>query len=899
MEADYRQVCTAYELGEAHAVERLRAYLDTYPDTPHANRIYTLIASSYYFDEAYDKALAMFGSAQLDMLPDNERDDMTYRKAICYLKTGHLTEAAVWLETVRSTGSRYDTDCTYYLSYVRYAQQRYDEALTGFLAVQNDRRYNRTAPIYIGEIYLQQKKYAEAAGVARNYLSQYSDADEQHAQMQCVLGEAYYREGNYHDAMVAFERYLAGNPAAPRRDALYMLGLAYYQNAVYSKAVSTLGEVTAAADDALTQNAYLHIGLSYLQLSDKTRARMAFEQAAASDADRNVKEQAAYNYALSIHDTSYSAFGQSVSAFEKFLNDFPASRYADKVSSYLVEVYMNTRSYEAALQSINRIAHPGATILDAKQRILFRLGTQAFTNADYAQAGNYFDQTLQAGSNRQVRADALYWRGETYYRQGRMQEAGNNFNDYLRLTPDRNGETYALAYYNLGYIAFHSKAYTSAQNYFQRYLQSEKGKNPAALADAYNRLGDCALEARRFDEAKQYYTRSESMNAGTGDYSLYQLALVAGLQKDYAGKVNLLNRMESRYPSSPYVINALYEKGRSYVQNNQNAQAIATFQTLLANYPSNAVSRKAAAEVGLLYYQDGDYNRAIEAYRQVIERYPGSEEARLALRDLKSIYVDANRVDEYATLTASLPGAERLEAGEQDTLTYLAAEKIVQKGDKMNGEASLRRYLESFPNGAFAEEALVIHSELLFDEKRYADALDDYKLLKVRATTAERRQLAATGWLRCAVLLNNDAETVDAATGLLAESKLTPELTQEAHYYRGKAYLNRQETESALNDLRIAEKDTRTRYGAEARYLVARQLYLQRDYAAAEKELLDFIDQSTPHTYWLARGFILLSDVYVAMDRKLDARQYLLSLQQNYHADDDIAQLITERLSKL
>ena len=88
-------------------------------------------------------------------------------------------------------------------------------------------------------------------------------------------------------------------------------------------------------------------------------------------------------------------------------------------------------------------------------------------------------------------------------------------------------------------------------------------------------------------------------------------------------------------------------------------------------------------------------------------------------------------------------------------------------------------------------------------------------------------------------------------------------------------------------------------YGAEAKYLLAQQLYDKGDYAAAEKEVLDYIEQSTPHAYWLARSFILLSDVYVAMDKKLDARQYLLSLQQNYQADDNIADMIKERLNKL
>ena len=98
------------------------------------------------------------------------------------------------------------------------------------------------------------------------------------------------------------------------------------------------------------------MGLAYLHLAEKNKARMAFEQAAASNANLKIKEQAAYNYALCIHETSYSAFGESVTVFEKFLNEFPNSEYAEMVSSYLVEVYMNTRSYEAALKSIDRIA---------------------------------------------------------------------------------------------------------------------------------------------------------------------------------------------------------------------------------------------------------------------------------------------------------------------------------------------------------------------------------------------------------------------------------------------------------------------------------------------------------------------------------------------------------------
>ena len=102
-----------------------------------------------------------------------------------------------------------------------------------------------------------------------------------------------------------------------------------------------------------------------------------------------------------------------------------------------------------------------------------------------------------------------------------------------------------------------------------------------------------------------------------------------------------------------------------------------------------------------------------------------------------------------------------------------------------------------------------------------------------------------------------------------------------------------------MDDFRELAKDTRNLYGAEAKFLVAQSLYDAKEYSAAEKELLNYIDQSTPHAYWLARSFVLLSDVYVALGKNLDARQYLLSLQQNYQANDDIQSMIESRLKKL
>src|SRR3712207_6145940 len=127
-EAEYMLVCAAYELRDSKSTKLLRTFLDDYPDTPHANRIYALIASTYFFEEKYDEALAMFNSARLALLAAEERDDMTYRLATSYLKTGNVKEAAVWFETLRSTSRRYAADYTFYISYIRYTQGKIGRA---------------------------------------------------------------------------------------------------------------------------------------------------------------------------------------------------------------------------------------------------------------------------------------------------------------------------------------------------------------------------------------------------------------------------------------------------------------------------------------------------------------------------------------------------------------------------------------------------------------------------------------------------------------------------------------------------------------------------------------------------------------------------------------------------
>jgi TolA-binding protein len=377
-------------------------------------------------------------------------------------------------------------------------------------------------------------------------------------------------------------------------------------------------------------------------------------------------------------------------------------------------------------------------------------------------------------------------------------------------------------------------------------------------ADAYNRLGDCFFQSRSFDSARAYYEKALQTEPSLGDYSLYQSAFVQGLQRDYTGKIETLNYLITKYQDSPYMDDALNEQGRAFVQLQNNAQAISRYRLLVKNYPESSLASQAAQQIGLLYYQDDKYPEAIAAYKQVLEAYPGTEEARGAQRDLKSIYMELNQIDEYAAYVKTLPDGEPFDAA-----------------------------------AAHAEKAVSDYNQGL-----YASALTHYQRLRDITSSEEVRSEARLGCLRSAVQLNDRKEIIAAANDLLADVKATPEAHTEALYDRAKAEAADGQTQAALTDWKELAQDTRHVYGAEAKFRLAETLYNRNDKQEAEAVLLNYMEVSTPHTYWLARAFVLLADIYHDWGRDFDARQYLQSLQQNYTEKDDIQTMIQSRLSK-
>lgn len=71
-------------------------------------------------------------------------------------------------------------------------------------------------------------------------------------------------------------------------------------------------------------------------------------------------------------------------------------------------------------------------------------------------------------------AEPLYWMGETYLKMGRFPEAKKEFDTALRLD-----NSFALAYYRLGYMAEYGGDLKTARQMYQRYLELAPSGNRA------------------------------------------------------------------------------------------------------------------------------------------------------------------------------------------------------------------------------------------------------------------------------------------------------------------------------------------------------------------------------------------------------------------------------------
>lgn len=932
-EADYMIAVSDYFRGNENTIEVLHDYLDKYPETFHRNDISFYMGSHYFGEKDWDRALFWFNQSDVDYLSFSDQEDYAFRSAYTNLQKGNRTEAAQKFNLLAKNSNKYYYAATYYKAYLDFQGGNYDKALNVFERLKGNPEYSEQSYLFITQGLFLKNDLSNAINAGHDYLNKYPN-NQNSSEIYRILGNSYYRTNNTQQSIANYEKYLSLE-SRPFREDMFQLGTAYSQAGNSQRAIDAL-QHAASKDDKLGQAAYMLLGQNYLKTGDNNNALMAFDAASRVQFDPSISEVALYNYAMLVHKTSLSVFDQSITVLQRFLSEYPNSKYTDEINKQLASTLLSTNNYQAALNVINRMRSPGRQILEAKQTILFQLGAQAFIDGDYNRAIQDFGSCINMGNyDTSSKNEAYFWRGETYYRTNDNQSAIRDYQSYISAS-NASSENYSNALYNLGYSYFNLKQYNQALNSFRKYTTQEKNRQNLTYSDALNRIGDCYLYNRNFSEAEKMYSQASRSNNQGAEYADFQQAFVMGLQHNYNGKVSALDAMMRKYPNSQYYDDALFEKSRALTMLGRENESIQVLNQLLRDYPNSNIAAQAGVQLGQAYYNTNNTQQAIQAYKNVAQRYKNTEEARMAVQSLEGIYRDINDISSYASFVNSLGSGMIVSSSRQDSLTYLAAESVYLKGRTSEAATAMSNYLRSYPNGSFAGDAHFYIGSVAYDSKDYDKALAEFnsainsgtsknlnrafaltgqmqmdrgnnqaaynafKQLERIANNTEDRTTAQSGILKTANALNNDNEVIQVASQLLSNDKTSPEIRNEAYLYRAKAYLKTGNNNQAMPDLQKAATDTRSIYGAEAQYLLADAYYKAGSYDRSEKQVISFMKQNTPHAYWMARAIIVLADTYKAKGDKFQAKQYLESLKENYTGNEsDISTMINSRLDAL
>jgi TolA-binding protein len=930
LNASYYEALCGLELEHEDGAYKMTRFISDNPEHTLVKRAYFQLARYQFGNKKYSQALRSFENVEIPELDRDERIEYYYKKGISLYKNNKSPQAKSSLAKVVNTTSEYSDQAAYYYGVIAFEEGEDDLAAEYFEKVKAVRSLKKSVTHYLTMIYHRKVDYdrmLELAGPAYETAS-----GKEKPVLALMIGDAYYQREQYSAALPYFEFYERFSRRSMKRADAYQVAYTYLQNENYKAAIPNFQQAVGEEDE-LSQNAYYHLGYCYLKTDQKKFASKAFASAYQLGFDSRISEDALFNYAKLTMEIASDPYNTAISALEDYIEKYPDSERVDEAYSFLANLYLSTNNYKQALNSFEKIKYRNDELREAYQKICFYRGIELFNENKLDEAIDLLKKASLDDYDRSIAAEALLWTGEAFYRQDNTWGAIKYYKEFLNKPASKKLDAFATAYYNLGYAYFNNKDYSTAVTWFGKFVDYRGNKDESLLTDALTRLGDCYFIRKDYDRAIRYYSTASQSGKGRADYALFQQAITQGASGIFADKAGTLKRLVNEYPGSTYADDAKYELGVTYLLLNRNSDALSWFNRVVKDHPKSRFVVKSLLKSGLIYYNDRRNNEALKVLKQVVNEYPGTPESREALNSIRNIYIEQNKVDEYYAFAEGLSFAD-VSVSEQDSISYIAAENLYMENNCLEAITAFGNYLDRFPFGTFAanasyykaqceikqgnkeqalealefvisqptsgftENSLLQAARISMELEVWDKALAHYTRLADEAESKEIQLEALEGMADCNYTLGYYADAITSSMKMLASEKVDDHRINKAHYMMAKSYMALDNIENARLEFKIAEKLSNTEQAAESKYMVAYIDYITERLNEAESGVFELSDNYGSHDYWVARGFLLLADIYVAKGNIFQAKETLKSIIENYKGPE-LGEIAAQKLDEL
>ena len=107
----------------------------------------------------------------------------------------------------------------------------------------------------------------------------------------------------------------------------------------------------------------------------------------------------------------------------------------------------------------------------------------------------------------------------------------------------------------------------------------------------------------------------------------------------------------------------------------------------------------------------------------------------------------------------------------------------------------------------------------------------------------------------------------------------------KASLYLGKTAMARGDFDGAKDEFLNTLNSARDEYGAEAKFLLAKLFYDQKQYTQSIETLISLSNDFSEYQDWVGKAFLLLADNYVGLNNLFQAKGTLQSLVDDFPSD--------------
>ncbi len=916
--AFYAAEC-AVKLNENDALVRLSRFLNNYPESVWTPTVKFSMGVSYFDNHRYSQALKVFDNIPEEKLNTQQQPEYAYKKGYCLLKRNKTQEAMALFQKVMDTKSPFAVPAAYYYGYTQYELKNYTGALKAFSLIKDDPRFRHTIPIYLMHIYYEQTAYNKVIELGKKYLP--SAKYRLKGEMNRLIANSLYALNDYSGALPYFEAYEQTSRGRIKPEEAYRLGYTYFKNQKFAEAIYNFQRAVDAGEE-VAQNSSYYLGQCYLKTAQPVAAQNAFVSAYNMNRNNETAAQSLLAYARVTIRQKGDRNHDAIALVQGFVNNSGVnSSRRSEASALLAQLYVNTHNNMAALSSIEKSGVKQKSLQVAYQKLAFTQATDFYGQRNYTRALTYFKKAAKYSSDPAIRLKSLYWEANCYYQLRQYPQATQAYKVFLSSRGATAINLYVPAYYDLAYSYFKQKNYTQSVLWFKRFLNRHYN-NPTMTTDAQLRIADSYTLLENYAQAHPWYQKVIASGGRNTDYALYEDAFCYGAQTQFSKKIKVLQRLIQQYPRSFYYTKALYDMATTYASTlNQPREGIAYFRRIVQEKPTSSYARLARVKMGLLYYKNNQYDKAIGELKAVIAHYPASGEARVALSTLESIYKDKGDPSAYFAYARTLSFVQ-ISKSQEDSLTFSVGEDAFLAGNCVKTETALHNYLRRFPKGGFlvkswhylatcyarqkdTASALTYYEKIIawpendytlpslvkaarihFVHNDYEKAAAYYQKVRVLTEDPSLKLEALDGQMRAAFLSGNSTVAAKAAAELIRLPEVSEDQTVYAHFVLAKTAWKTGNMAVAKREFTITDKLSKGYRGAASKYYLALLSFKDKKYDQTEKLIYALSDQYSTEPYWVAKGFILLADVYVARGNIFQARETLKSIVKNYPGND-------------